>query len=316
MLGVSVYAVAALLAASVAWSGLDLLRKVLVAKVRPLALLFWLTTGSVPFFAVWAALEGRWQVAPGYVWPALGSLLFNVAANLAFFESVRISPLSVTIPLLSLTPAFAALAAVPLVGEWPGWRRGLGILLVVVGALVLNLQAGGREAQGRPEGGGRGWRRAPATVVRAFRASLRAFLTERGSLLMVLVAVLWSVAISCDKLAIERATPALHALVLFAGIGLAALLGLAAQRRLGDLSAVRQTPWSFPGALLVGTVALGLQFLVLQWVLVGVVETVKRGIGNTAAVVLGRAVFGEAITAQKVAAVVLMAAGVALVMLG
>ena len=50
MLGVSAYAVAALLAASVAWSVLDLLRKVLVAKVRPLALLFWLTAGSVPFF--------------------------------------------------------------------------------------------------------------------------------------------------------------------------------------------------------------------------------------------------------------------------
>jgi drug/metabolite transporter (DMT)-like permease len=260
-----------------------------------MALLFYLTAGCLPLFAAWAAVEGQWEISPSYVWPALGSILLNIAANLAFFESVRLSPLSVTVPLLSLTPAFAALAAIPLVGEWPGRVRGAGILLVVVGALLLHVGVG------KP----------------ALGQAARAFLRDRGSLLMVLVAVLWSVAVSCDKLATERASPPVHAFFLFGGIGLATLGLLAAQGRLADLRAARETPWTLPASLVVGAVAFGLQLVVLKGgVLVGVVETVKRGIGNAAAVVVGRAVFGEAITPGKVTGVLLMAAGVALVMLG
>ena len=297
MFGMPVALLAALLAASLAWSGLDLLRKLLVEKIRPLALLFLLTAGCLPLFAAWAAVEGRWQIAPSYAWPALGSILLNIGANLAFFESVRLSPLSVTVPLLSLTPAFAALAAIPLVGEWPGWMRGAGILLVVLGALLLHL------GTGRGAGG------------LALGEAPRAFLRDRGSLLMVLVALLWSVAISCDKLAMERSSAPVHAVILCGGIALATLGVLAARGRLADLRAVRQTPWTLPAALVVSSLALGLQLVVLQGVLVGVVETVKRGIGNTAAVALGRAVFGETVTGGKVAGVLLMAAGVALVML-
>jgi multidrug transporter EmrE-like cation transporter len=132
---------------------------------------------------------------------------------------------------------------------------------------------------------------------------------------MVAVAALWSVAISLDKLAIERSSEPLHAVLLFTGIGLASLGALAARGRLADLQAVREVPWSLPAALVVGSLALGLQFVALKGVLVGVLETVKRGIGNAAAVVLGRAVFGEEVTAGKVAGVLLMAVGVALVML-
>jgi multidrug transporter EmrE-like cation transporter len=57
------------------------------------------------------------------------------------------------------------------------------------------------------------------------------------------------------------------------------------------------------------------QLAALQTVWVSVVETVKRTIGNLSAVVVGRVAFGEAIGPRKLAAVVMMAGGVALILL-
>jgi multidrug transporter EmrE-like cation transporter len=44
------------------------------------------------------------------------------------------------------------------------------------------------------------------------------------------------------------------------------------------------------------------------------VETLKRGIGNFSALILGRTLFGEAVTPRKLLAVGLMIAGVALIL--
>ena len=49
-------------------------------------------------------------------------------------------------------------------------------------------------------------------------------------------------------------------------------------------------------------------------VLVGLVETVKRGIGAAMALLLGRLVFGEELSRRRMAAVALMIAGVWLVL--
>jgi drug/metabolite transporter (DMT)-like permease len=62
-------------------------------------------------------------------------------------------------------------------------------------------------------------------------------------------------------------------------------------------------------------VGLGLQFVALRLTLVGLVEALKRAIGMLFAVAVGRVVFGEPPTPGKVAAVLLMSAGVALIVL-
>jgi len=280
--------------ASFGWSGLDQLRKVLVAKVSSFALLFYLTAGMVPLYAVWVALDGRTDLPPAYWLPALASVALNIIANLAFFESVRRSPLSVTIPLLSFTPVFATLLAIVLVGEIPSLLQGLGIALVVGGALSLQL------------GSGR------LSLARTARALLR----EKGVLFMLLTALCWSATNSFDKVAAGIAGEPLHALFLSAAIGSVCLGILTLRGRLGELRAAARVPGTLAAALVVGAGALGLQLLSYQAVAVGVVETLKRGIGNALAVAWGRIFFGEAITAGKVTGVLLMAIGVALVISG
>src|SRR4028118_1538540 len=96
------------LAASVASSGFDLFRKMLVRDLAPVPMVFLLATAAVPLFGAAVAFGGPVDVQGAYWWPALGSVALNVVANLTFLEAVRISPLSVNVPPLSLTPAATA----------------------------------------------------------------------------------------------------------------------------------------------------------------------------------------------------------------
>ncbi|HKV08483.1 MAG TPA: DMT family transporter [Thermoanaerobaculia bacterium] len=281
-------------ASSLGWSGLDLLRKLLVGKVPPVALVFLITIGSAPLFAVWMLVDGVVRPAPGYLVPALGSVVLSIVANLLFFKGVQVAPLSVAVPLLSLTPVFAALLAVPLLGEVPGAADVAGILLVIAGAIWLNWPP---RVEGDPVQG------APARRE-----------TIRGALLIALTALFWSLTIPLDKLAVERAPAPFHGFVLNIGVALGVLAILLVQGRLADVAQVRRVPWLLPLTLIVATAALGLQLLALPLMLVGTIETLKRGIGNCMALVSGRIFFGEAITAPKILAVLLMAVGVGLIL--
>lgn len=281
------------LACSVAWSVLDLLRKRLMgAEIPATALLVLLAAGQLPVLAAWAATHAGHHFDSGYFLPGLGAVALNVFANLAFLEAMRIAPLSLTVPLLSLTPVFTTLLAAPILGQVPTTRQVAGILLVVAGAFLLQPPAAA--------GGAGRWRR---------------MLQERGSLLMLGVALAWSLSMPLDRLALSSASPPIHALALNGGVALAALALLAARRRVGDLAAVRRRPGLMAVTLLVAAAAVGLQLLAILEVPVGLVETVKRGLGSTLALLLGRLVFGEPITTRSVVAVTVMSAGVAWILL-
>jgi len=282
------------IACSLAWGGCDLSRKLLAGKIRPMPLVVLLTVGAVPLFLVWMLIDGMPEVRSSYWAPALSSVALNVGANLAFFVALRSSALSVAIPLLSLTPVFTTLLAIPLLGQQPTGLQGLGILLVVAGTFVLSL----------PEDAPL----SPAAVWQAWRS-------EHGILWMVLVALCWSLAVPLDKMAMEQASGPLHGLVLNAGVGSVVAIVLVAQRRTGELGDVRKAPLTLLFGLLVSVLALGLQLIAIQRVWVSLVETLKRGIENVLAVVLGRQVFREAVTARKLTAVGLMVVGVALILM-
>ncbi|HEX2251813.1 MAG TPA: DMT family transporter [Thermoanaerobaculia bacterium] len=289
----SALAVTLVVGSALAWSGFDYARKALVARIDPTPLMFLLTAAQTPLFAAWALADGAAWPEPRYWLPALASVALNVVANLAFIHAFRISPISLTVPLLSLTPAVTALAAVPLLGELPNRRHVAGIALVVVGAFMLHLRPG-----------------AGVSV----RAMLRALARERGAHLMLLVVVCWSLTPPLDKLAVEESSWPVHGTVLCGGVALAVLALLAAQGRVRAVGQVRRAPGLLGGAVLVSCLALALQLLAYGLVWVALVETVKRGFGNLLALAYGRFLFDEAVGRVQVVAVLLMGAGVALIL--
>ena len=286
-------ALAAVVACAVGWSVFDWARKALVGKIAPTPLMLLLTAGQVPLFAAWAVLDGGLAYASGYWPPALASVAVNVVANLAFIHAFRVAPISLVVPLLSLTPVVTALLAIPMLGELPTAVQGAGIVLVVAGALLLNL----RGAHGR-----------------SFGAMLRSAARNRGLQLMLVVVLCWSLTPPLDKLALAHAGPAAHGFVLCAGVAAAIFVLLAARGRLGEARQVARAPGVYVLAVGVSVAALALQLFAYRLVYVAFVETLKRGLGNAMALVWGRFVFGERVGWAQVAAVALMAAGVALVL--
>jgi drug/metabolite transporter (DMT)-like permease len=274
------------------FAGADLLRKVLAHRVRPLPLLFILAAGMIPAFVGWWIWVEATPPSAGYWLPGVASVLLNVVANLAFLVAVRISPLSLTIPMLSLTPVFTSLLAMPLLGEHPAGQEWLGIVTVVLGAFWLNVD-----------------RSEPGSDLPIWRRLGR----ERGSLLMVLVAALWSLALPLDKLAVGHASVPVHGTILNFGVAGVVLIVLLRRPTEGRLSEIRPWPGLIAALVSVSVLALGLQLVAITRVWVGVVETFKRAAGSLLALLSGWLFFGEKVDLQRLLVVLAMAGGVALV---
>lgn len=113
------------------------------------------------------------------------SMPFEIAAMVLYIKALKVSPLSLTLPFLSLTPVFLIIVPSLLLGEQVSVQGGIGVLLVAAGGYLLNLKE---------------FRKG---VFEPFRAVGR----ERGSVYMILVALIFSITSTLGKRAIEASSP-------------------------------------------------------------------------------------------------------------
>ena len=277
---------------ALAWAGFDATRKALVKHLEPLALMVWFGLLQAPGFVLWSWLSrDPTTLTWDYALPGGACLTCNVGANVFFFYAVKVSPLSRTIPLLSLTPVFTLLLGAVALDEHPNTTQVLGIVAIVLGALLLNAEV--------------------AELKRPWRL-LRAA-GQRGSLFMSATALLWSISTVMDKLALPHSGVGNHAAIQTAGVALAGLCWLTVTRRLASLALRRRAALLLGVGLVFSVAALGLQLMALQRLFVSLFEAIKRALGGVASVANGRLLFAEPIKPPQVVSVALMAAGVFLV---
>lgn len=225
-------------------------------------------------------------------WHALllsGSL--NVVATVLYMKAIKASDLSLTVPMVAFSPLFLLLTSPLMLGETPDASGIAGVVLIVGGAYRL----------------GAGESRA------GLLAPLRALLAERGPRLMLLVALIWSVSANFDKIGVRNSSPLLWAAALNMFIA-AALLPLVLQRRRGR----RLLPDGLKGLFLIGTaggVGSICQMTAFNLTLVPYVIAIKRT-SILMSSLWGHLCLGEAGLRQRVPAVLLMVAGVALLTIG
>ncbi|MEL6189650.1 MAG: DMT family transporter, partial [Myxococcota bacterium] len=147
---------------ALAYAGFDATRKQAGLHLHPLSLTAWLQVVSLPFYGAWAAVVG-WHLEATWWGAGVVSILLQASANALFLWALVLAPLSRTVPFLALTPVLSGLAAWALLGETPTPRALAGMALVTLGAFAL-------------------------AVVRG-HDGVR---VERGSVLVVIVAALWS----------------------------------------------------------------------------------------------------------------------------
>ena len=161
-------------------------------------------------------------------WKTLLILLpLETLALLLYMKALRISPLSLTIPFLAFTPAFMILTGAIILDEHLSLKGIAGIILIVIGSYTLYLPS------------------LNSGLFGPFRAMMR----EKGSVLMLIVAFIYSITSVLGKLAILHSNPIFFASFYFIVHGLFSTLILSVLFRINPIEIVKK---SKKGVILVG----------------------------------------------------------------
>ena len=226
---------------------------------------------------------------PNGFWRAvLLAVPLEVIAVFAYQTALRSSPLSLSVPYLAFTPVFLLLTGWLFLGERATAGGGAGILLVTAGAFVLPWE------KGRQTG----------------RRLLPPF--EKGALLMLLVAFLFSITSALAKKAVIASSPFFFSGIYFLLVAICLLpFQWRSRSWAGDL--VRQ-PGVFAAIGFLEALGLVLQFHAFLMVEVAYALSIKR-LSLLLAVVYGHLVFKEGDLPSRAGGAVLMLAGAALITL-
>jgi drug/metabolite transporter (DMT)-like permease len=160
--------------------------KILLRKKRELFVGWLIFAFSIPFlFLVILFLKPGFHTAPGF-WQTVAMLLpLEILALFLYMKALKISPLSVTFPFIGLTPVFSILTSFFILGERLTPLAIAGVCLVSLGAYALE----GDALKKGPLG------------------PLRSIWKEKGSVLMIIVAFIYSFSATLGKRAVMLSGP-------------------------------------------------------------------------------------------------------------
>ncbi len=180
------------------------------------------------FFLFPLLIFQKWPHLDCTFWKTLGILLpLETSALLCYMEALRISPLSLTVPFLAFTPAFMIITGALILNENLSLQGIIGIFFIVFGSYSLHLKA----------------------LRISWFAPFIAIFRERGSILMLLVAFIYSITSVLGKLAIQHSNPLFFASFYFIVHGVFSSLLLSLFFQAYPWKVIRKTP---KGVLMVG----------------------------------------------------------------
>ena len=241
-------------------------------------------------------LQGWPRDLPLELWGWMLALVpLEITAMPLYMAAIRDHPLSLTLPYLAFTPVFVVLVAYLVLGETVTAQGFAGIILVVLGAWVLNSRHAERRA----------WR--------SWAAPLAAILFEPGSRMMLAVAALYSVTATLGKAAMQYVGPERFGAFYFVILG-AVTLALFAAPTPATLVRVWRRPLPVLTVGLSMAVMVYTHFLAIQQVEVAYMIAVKRT-SLLFGILYGAILFREQGVGRNLLAGGLMLAGVALILL-
>ena len=113
------------------------------------------------------------------------ALPLEIVTIILYIKALRVSPLSLTLPFLAITPVFLIFISYLLVGEKVSFRGGAGIFLIAAGSYTLNI----------------------SEIKKGILEPFRSIPREKGSVFMICVALIYCFTASLGKIAIEHSSP-------------------------------------------------------------------------------------------------------------
>jgi drug/metabolite transporter (DMT)-like permease len=200
------YALLALIA-MVFTSFLPILQKQILQDARPALVAWAINACSLPILAAGTFLLTQCRLMPLsctthlphldgiFLLALLASVVLNWGATLLATVALAKADASLVSPLLTFNPAFTLLIAWVAIGEIPGLRQTIGVVVLLVGAYFLEVEA------------------ARTGVL----APLKVLLRRPGTMLAVLASAIWGTTTVLEKLAIEHMNPPSGPFVALAG---------------------------------------------------------------------------------------------------
>lgn len=218
-----------------------------------------------------------------------GSL--NVITSILYMKAIKISPLSLTIPMITFTPLFLLITSPLIVGEFPSMFGVVGIFLIVLGAYILNLQ----------------------DVRKGLLSSFEALIKERGPILMLITAFIWSITANIDKIGILHSSPTFYLITvnIFLSFTLFSIILVTSRKNF------KQIPMNLKGLVTIGlfsALTLIFQMNAIKLAIVPYVISIKR----TSAIfstIYGYFIFKEKHIRERLLGTAVMVVGVLLITL-
>lgn len=241
-----------------------------------------------PFLALILMLSGIPPVDRYYFIAVICGLPLEITALLFYMKAIQISELSLTIPFLALTPVFLIPTSYIMLGEKTGLQGVIGIFLIASGGYILNIRD-------RKSG---------------FLAPFRMIGKERGILLMIAVAFIYSITSNLAKMGITHSSPVFFGCTYFM---IQPFLLIPLVRSSGEQinSALKKKKWLFIIIGIFYASSLITHFAALSMVNVAYMISVKRS-NLIFSILYGYFFFNEKGLVQKISGALLMLAGIIL----
>ena len=244
---------------------------------------------AIPFIGLLLLFTDIPEIKPDF-WIALlvgGGL--NVFTNLIYMRAIKLSDLSITIPLITFTPLFMLVTSPIILGEFPNIFGVMGIVLIVGGSYILNFK---EKSKG-------------------YLAPFKALLKEKGPRLMLLVAFIWSITANFDKIGIQSSSVFFWPVAVnaFIAIGFIPVVLIKSKNRINQISKNYKTllPIGFFHGLMIV-----FQMIAVSMTLVAYVISIKRT-SAVLSVVFGSVLFKEKGLKERLVGSLIMILGVILI---
>jgi drug/metabolite transporter (DMT)-like permease len=244
---------------------------------------------SLPFLAVCIPFMIVPKISGEFIIVTAALIPLDIFALVLYMKAIRISPLNVTLPFLSLTPIFMILTGYLFLGETLRPQQIVGIVFIAAGGYLINIH----------------------TIGGGIHKPITSIGKERGAVLMIVVAIIYSVTAVLGKKAVLLSNP------LFFGISYTIVLSVAMMPMVFMLGpnpreAAGRLARNVPALVVLGIA--GAVNAVAHYVAIGLVEAATMmAVKRTSllfGILFGRLLFDEPHFRARIAGGVLMLIGV------
>jgi uncharacterized membrane protein len=132
------------------------------------------------------------------------NVLLNFFAFYLYFSAIKVSPLSLSLPMLSFSPVLLIFTSRVMLGEELSGMGTLGVFMVFMGSYILNV----------------------SKIRAGLLEPIKAIFKERGSVYILLVVLIWSITANLDKVGVSSSSPIFWSFSMSVGLGVLGLLAL------------------------------------------------------------------------------------------